>query len=111
MSEFPEPVYGDSDTRAIDETPASGLDQPSTVDSPHETVDPDDVTARVDALARMTADLHGKVDHLTNGVAAIYTMVDYLVKMLNAVQQVASMMPGGKRIAQAMAQQHNGGQQ
>lgn len=105
--------------------PAGGLYQsPSTVDTDgpdHDAwsigelslkQDMEYLQAQVNDQGRMIADLHAKVDHLAQGIGMVYTMVDHLVKMLSAVQQVASMMPGGKRIAQAMqAQQQNGGQQ
>lgn len=66
------------------------------------------ITQQLDDHGRMLADLHAKVDHLNNGMGAVYAGVDHLVKMLSAVQQVASMMPGGKKLAQAM--QKNGEQ-
>lgn len=91
--------------------PPSGPDQLSTVDSPNQTDDYDYLVKQIDNLARSNADLHAKVDHLTNGIGAVYQMVDHLVKMLSAVQQVASMMPGGKKIAQAMQAQHGGQKQ
>lgn len=102
-----------------DNAPVDGLDNPpSTVDSVGSdlsylatTADLQNVSMRLDNLLAMHADLHAKVDHLAQGIGLIYGAVDHLVKMLSAVQQVASMMPGGKRIANAMAQQQNGGQQ
>lgn len=54
---------------------------------------------------RMIADLHGKLDNLAMGLYQVHTMVSNLVQMLSAVQQVAAMMPGGKRFARAMAEQ------
>jgi len=67
------------------------------------------LAAQADSQGRMVADLHAKVDHALEGLGHIYTMVQGLVNMLSAVQQVASMMPGGKRIAQAMAAQAQNG--
>lgn len=57
---------------------------------------------RVDYCARKLNEVNSKLDNLTNGVAATYQGVHNLVTMLSAVQQVASMMPGGKKIAKAM---------
>lgn len=51
-----------------------------------------------------------RLDNLGQGVKLIYDMVGGLVQMLSAVQQVASMMPGGmgKRFAKAMSAQQEG---
>jgi hypothetical protein len=49
---------------------------------------------RVDHVMVAIADLHAKVDNLGAGLQAVYQGVSGLVKMLSAVQQVASMMPG-----------------
>jgi len=69
-----------------------------------------DIVNRLGRLENRQAELHSLLAHTAQGVGAIYTMVDSLVKMLSAVQQVASMMPGGKKIAQAMAAKNGGAQ-
>lgn len=68
------------------------------------------IEQRVDWVAAKLIQLEAKIDNVTNGLTATYQGVSGLVTMLSAVQQVASMMPGGKRIAQAMmsAQSQNG---
>lgn len=65
-----------------------------------------DVAGMTANNSRAIAELHFKIDHLAQGVGAVYAAVDHLVKMLSAVQQVASMMPGGRKIAAAMANQN-----
>jgi hypothetical protein len=63
---------------------------------------------RIDFAVMRLNELHVKVDNLTQGLQATYSGVHNLVTMLSAVQQVASMMPGGKRLAQAMMNAQNG---
>ena len=73
------------------------------------------VEQRFDWIANALNELHLKVDNQTRGITAIYQGVDGLVKMLSAVQQVASMMPGpaGKMIrsmAKRVGADENAGQ-
>jgi hypothetical protein len=66
------------------------------------------IEARIDFCARQLIELTAKVDNLTNGVVATYQGVSNLVKMLEAVQQVAHMMPGGRKVMKAMMEAQNG---
>lgn len=63
---------------------------------------------RIDYCAQRLNELTVKVDNLTQGMMATYVGVNNLVQMLQAVQQVAQMMPGGRKIAKAMMDAQNG---
>jgi len=80
------------------------------VQFPRDVAEPTELTLedKVDWCAHKLTELTAKVDNLTQGVMATYTGVHNLVTMLQAVQQVASMMPGGKKIAKAMMDSQNG---
>lgn len=90
----------------------------NTVDSDKTRVYHEDIVSQIEigrtqaavmagSQAEQIAELHAKVDHLTQGVGAVYQAVTQLVQMLQAVQQVARMMPGGKKFVQAMEQGGN----